>query len=373
MIKKLRYSLLAAGLCMPVLLYASSVMAQPGGGASTGVFVTMAKEKTIADEVEALGTLKANESVDIKSTVTELVTEIHFEDGQRVTKGDLLLNMDAAEEVAERAEERAKLQEAERQVKRLKPLTAKGASSESVLDEAEREVQSAKARLQAIQSRIDLRTVKAPFDGVLGLRNVSIGALAQPGTTITTIDDDTLMKLDFSVPDVFIENMEIGVSIEARARAFPNDVFEGKVYSIDSRIDPVTRAIVVRALIDNDDRRLKPGLLMRVTADQNPRQSIVLPEEVLIPDGEQYYIYVVRKDGDKSTAERRNVEIGVRRKGEVEILSGVQVGEKVISQGTLKVRPGGEVSVKATEMEGDTLRDLLNNGKKQPEQQEATE
>src|SRR5690606_30901560 len=150
-----------------------------------------------------LGTLQANESVELSATVTERVTAIHFDSGQRVNKGTLLLEMDAAEEKALLAEQQSVLEEAKRQVERLKPLMERGAASQSAMDQAKLDLQTAKSRIAAIESRIQERRIVAPFDGKLGLRNISIGTLAQPGTLISTIDDDSIMKLDFSIPEIF--------------------------------------------------------------------------------------------------------------------------------------------------------------------------
>ncbi|MBX2834933.1 MAG: efflux RND transporter periplasmic adaptor subunit [Micavibrio sp.] len=327
---------------------------------ATPVIVSVVEEKPFADEVEALGTLYANESVNLTSTVTELVTKINFEDNQKVTQGDILVEMDAAEELAELEEQKSFLNEAQRQVNRLAPLIKQGAASKSVLDESKREVLAAQARINAIQSRIDQRVIQAPFDGVLGLRQISVGALAQPGTKITTIDDTNVMKLDFSVPEVFLSTLTSGVEIKATTEAYPDEVFTGKISSVDSRIDPVTRSLRARALIDNAQGRLKPGLLMQVELQKNPRQTLVVPEEALIPEGSNTFILVVSTTGDKTTAERRKVELGQRQFGEVEILSGVKIGDKVVTHGTLRVRPGAPLEITATEKSNEPLNQLLN-------------
>ena len=209
---------------------------------------------SLSETVEALGTLRANESVNLTSTVTELVTAVNFDDGQRVKKGDVLIAMDTSEERAELAEQRSFLDEAQRQVDRLAPLVKRGAASESTIDTKRREAQGARARIKAIESRIAKRIIKAPFNGVVGLRNISVGALAQPGAELTTIDDDAVMKLDFAVPSVFVATLKPGLSIEAESAAYPGRVFKGTVSSVSSRIDPVTRSIVARALIDNPKR-----------------------------------------------------------------------------------------------------------------------
>ena len=363
MIKQIHNTVTIRILWMALCFMTSNAHAQPNGGTqqATPVIVGVAEEKVFTDKVEALGTLRANESVDITSTVTELVTKINFEDNQTVNKGDVLIEMDAAEEIAELEEQKSFLDEAERQVNRLEPLVKKGAASESVLDERRREMQAAQARMNAIQSRLDQRIIKAPYDGVLGLRNISVGALAQPSTMITTIDDISIMKLDFSVPEVFLASLKQGVDIEARSEAYPDRVFKGTISGVDSRIDPITRAIEARAIIDNPDGVLKPGLLMKVELQKNPRQTIVIPEEALIIEGSQHFVLaVVEQEDGQTITERREVSVGSRQFGEAEILNGLDAGIQIVTHGTMRARPGAPVTVTAVEKEDAPLRELLN-------------
>jgi membrane fusion protein (multidrug efflux system) len=326
------------------------------GPPTTPVIVTEVKQTSFADEVEALGTLKANESVDLASSVTELVTGVSFVDNQRVGRGDVIVEMDAAEELAELAEEQSIMDEAQRQVDRLTPLVKRGAASASVLDEYNRDLAGAAARIEAIQSRIDQRTIKAPFDGVLGLRNISVGTLAQPGSMITTIDDDSVMKLDFSVPEIFLATLKKGIIINAKTEAYPDRIFKGTIESVDSRIDPITRSIQARAIIDNTDGVLKPGLLMQVVLNKNPRTGILIPEESVMVSGVDSYVFVVKE----STVEKRAIKLGQRQFGTVEILSGLELGEQIVTHGTLRIRDGDTVDVQATEKDNESLSDLLN-------------
>lgn len=331
-------------LCLIVLM-PLSVHAQRDSQ-PTAVTAHEVTRKAFVDRVEALGTLRANESVMLSATVTERVVSVNFEDGQRVKRGDVLVKMDAGEEMALMAEARATMVEAEQQLERSKALQRDRVVSESVLDERERNYLNAKARLAAIESRIAERRITAPFDGVVGLRNISVGALVEPGSEITTIDDDSVMKLDFSVPAVFLASLKAGVTIQSNARAFEGRIFEGTVASVDSRIDPVTRSILVRAIIDNPDELLKPGLLMRVRLSKNPRDAIVVPEEALQINGSQHSVFVVTEKEAGLVAEQRNVQIGARRKGEAEILEGLKVGEQVVTHGIVKLRPGSKVRLK---------------------------
>lgn len=343
-----------------ILFLVSPVGAQPmGEDKATKVVVATVERKDFFNEVEALGTLKANESVDLTSTVTEKVLKVNFTDNQRVTKGDVLVEMDVTEERAQLEEAKSNLEEAQRQFDRLQPLAKSGAASDSELDQRMREVEVAKARIQAIEARISQRQIIAPFDGALGLRNISVGALAQPGVVIATIDDDTVMKLDFSVPSIFLSTTKPGVDIHATSKAFPDHDFVGTIAHVDSRIDPVTRSILVRALFDNQNLMLKPGLLMRVVLQKQPRKTIVIPEEAVIPDGDKSYVFLVVDVEDKKKVERRDVSLGIRKIGEVEILSGLEEGQMIVTHGTVRIRPGSLVEIMAQQKGHEPLTDFL--------------
>lgn len=340
---------------------------KPGGGPQgpTPVIVARVIQDDFVDRGEALGTLKARESVVLTSTVTEAVTAINFEDGQRVAAGDVLVEMTSAEEGALLQEERSTVNEAWKQVERLEPLVKQGAASKSLLDQRRREYETARARLKAVESRMDDRLVKAPFAGVLGLRNTSIGALLQPGTMITTLHDDSVMKLDFTVPSVFLPELHVGLPIKASARAYGDKVFDGEVSAVDSQVDPVTRSITVRALIPNPDGVLKPGLLMKVDLLKNRRQAIVVPEEAIITEGTGNSVFVIEGEQGQQKAVKRAVKTAARRPGDIEITEGLSAGELVVTHGTFKLSEGAAVTVTAVEEGTEELPALLEQKKQE--------
>jgi membrane fusion protein (multidrug efflux system) len=305
--------------------------------------------------VEALGTLKARESVVISANVTETVSAIWFDDGQRVQKGDLLVEMTSAEEHALIAEGRARVAEAKRQFDRVQSLAGQRSAAQSLLDTSRRDLDTARAALVAIESRLADRLIKAPFDGVLGLRHISVGALVQPANPIATLDDVSAMKLDFTVPSLYLADLKPGLAVTARAREYGDRSFSGTVSGVDSRIDPVTRSLAVRALIPNPDGRLKPGLLMQVVLSRNPRDALVVPESALLQQGQDHFVMRVT---DTNTAERVQVRIGARRPGEVEVTQGLKAGDPVITHGGDKVRPGERVAVRMDDGTA-SLKDLL--------------
>jgi membrane fusion protein (multidrug efflux system) len=280
-----------------------------------------------------------------------------------VKQGDVLVEMGRDEERALLDEARAAAEEAKRQLDRLTALAGTGVAAKSLLDERQREYDTPQARLAAIESRLRDRIIVAPFDGVVGLRNISVGTLVEPGTLITTLNDDSRMKLDFTVPSVYLPALRPGLPIVAMARALPDQVFEGEIFSIDNQIDPITRSITVRAILPNDRGLLKQGLLMSVELMKNPRDAVVIAEEALIPEARKNFVLVVQDKDGTTVAERREVQIGARRAGEVEVLAGLQPGEKVVTHGTTRARPGQAVSVTAVATGSESLQQLLSTHK----------
>ena len=327
----------------------------------TPVIVSAVRSVPFEDRIEALGTVRANESLALTASVTETVSALYFDDGDRVMEGKVLVEMTSAEEHAQLNEARALVKEAERQYRRVQSLATQGTASKSLLDERGREWETARARLVAIESRLSDRLIKAPFAGVVGLRNISVGALVEPGDLITTLDDDTVMKLDLAVPSVYLSSLTPGLAVTATTRAYGETAFAGEVHSIDSRVDPVTRSVLVRVLVPNQDRLLKPGMLMQVVLRKDPRQAIVVPEAALMPVGRDQFVLLAVAQEAGHKVERRQVRIGSRRPGEVEVLEGLSPGDLVITHGTMRVRPGQDVIVRAIDEGSQPLAELLNS------------
>jgi membrane fusion protein (multidrug efflux system) len=184
--------------------------------------------------------------------------------------------------------------------------------------------------------------ITAPFSGRVGLRHVSLGGLVNPGAVITTLDDLSIVKLDFAVPELFLASLRSGLTIAAQSSAYPGSTFQGRVASVDTRVDPTTRAVAVRALIDNRDGRLRPGMFMTLRLVRAESQALMLPEEAIVPEEDHHFVFVV----DDGKAHKRPVSVGRRRPGEVEILDGLTARDTVIVDGTLNVSEGTPVSVR---------------------------
>lgn len=294
---------------------------------------------------EALGNARANEAVDIRSEITAAVTRIRFEEGQQVNEGDVLLELENSEPLADLAAARAALVDSESQYRRSAELFKTKVISASQLEQLEARRDADLAAVNAAESRLAHTVIRAPFSGQLGLRRVSLGSIVSPSTVITTLDDTSKIKLDFDVPEVFLSRLERGLTVTARSAAWPDLLFTGEVISIDTRVDPVSRTITVRALMPNPEQRLRPGMFLTVSLLKEDVTSLLIPEEALVPERSKQFVFVV--DGD-NVVDRLEVKTGRRRPGQVEILEGLEPGMLVITEGTQKVRPGQTVSLIAS-------------------------
>ena len=310
-----------------------------------GVVAEPAQLIEISDQLEALGTTKANEDVAITVSVAELVKKIHFHSGQRVKKGQILLELESREEQALYEEIKHTVDEAKSQLNRIRAVAKRGDASQSLLDEKQREYNVAQARLSAIQSRLDDRIIRAPFSGRVGLRNVSPGAYVAPGDIITTLIDDTKIKLDFSVPSIHINALQPKTKIKAQSKALNGKHFEGIIDSIDNKVDPISRSITVRAILDNPQYLLKPGLLMEIEIQAQSRKAVMVNEGAIVQLGYDSFVFEIKDNGTEKTALKTKVITGSRNDGKVEITQGIQAGAQIITHGNMKVQDGKPVRI----------------------------
>lgn len=329
---------------IPVTCLVNVAHAQGRGPAS--VFVETAELKSFSNEIEALGTLRARERVDLTVNVSDRVTRIYFDDGQRVKKGDTLLIQLQGQQAAQVEGAVARVEEARSVVERMKPLIEDGAVSQMVFDEAQRDLTLAESELRFLRIEMDERVLTAPFDGVLGFRQVSVGSYLQPGQVVATLIDDSKMNLDFDVPSVFVSKLFPGVTIDAYTDDFPDQIFTGEIQNVGTEIDPVTRSVTVRAIIPNPDGHLRPGTLMNVTVNAAASEAVSIPEKSIQPRGPKTFVFVVVREGGKDIVRQKEVETGRRQVGSVEILSGLQPGDRVVTEGIIRVREGAEVIIR---------------------------
>ena len=314
---------------------------QPAGERPVTVTTTVLQMQPWSDTVLALGTVKARESVIVTAKVSETVKAVHFDSGDEVAEGAPLVELTGNQQSAMLAQAEATANEAARLYKRQSDLAAQGVIAHASLD-AQRAVRdSARARVAEMRASLGDRVIRAPFAGVLGLRQVSPGTLVTPGTPIATLDDIDRVYVDFPVPEAIFAHLAVGQRLTASGAAYAGRTFEGRLSIVDSRIDPGTRSVNVRGEFANEDRALRPGMLLQVTLIRPERQALLVPEIAIVQIGNAAFVYRV---GDDDIAQRADVQIGSRRGGKVEILSGLAVGERIVVDGTGKLRPGQKVA-----------------------------
>jgi membrane fusion protein (multidrug efflux system) len=305
------------------------------------VEVSQAEAGRMRERIEAVGSTLARQAVDIVPLSSGRVAEIAFAPGERVEQGAVLVRLDDQAEQAAVAEAAANLREAELALQRAQKLRTNNTVAQATVDELEAAYLGAKARLDAAQKRLTDRTVRAPFAGVVGIRRVDIGARVDDNTVLTTLDDLAEIEIEFSVPEIFFGRVRQGQPIQATTTAYPGRTFSGKIATIDSRIEQVSRAFRVRAVLPNPDLKLPAGMFMHVTVVLEERPAVLIPEQAVLAEGDSTFVYAVQ-DG---RAQRREVRLGQREAGTVEVLDGVAAGETVVRAGLQRLRDGAEVSL----------------------------
>jgi len=297
----------------------------PGGPAP--VEVVQLKPMRVQESITAVGSLRSNESVVLRPEVSGRIASIGFRDGQPVRRGQLLVGLDAALNEAEVAQARAEFDLARSNLKRTEDLASKSFISSSAQDQAESSLQVAEAKLKLVEARLAKMRIVAPFDGVVGIRNVSVGDYVKDGAELINIEDIGTLKVDFRLPERYFTQLKAGLPVEVSADALPGARYLGSVDAINPRIDASGRSLEVRAKLGNTDGRLRPGMFARVRVLLGDRpNALMVPEEAVVPL-------------------RVAVKLGVRREAQVELLDGVRAGDMVVIAGIRVQRDGQPVRV----------------------------
>ena len=349
MIPMPRFLLRTACVLLSITTLAACGESAPAPGAPEAVPVTSTQVamQQWNDTVRALGTVKARESVTVTAKVSETVERVHFESGEVVAAGAPVVTLSGQRQQAELAEAEAAAAEAAQLYRRLAELDSGQLVARSQLDAQRATRDSARARVEQIRAQLSDRVVRAPFPGVLGTRQVSPGALVTPGTAIATLDAIDRVYVDVPVPETFLASLDVGQRLVGISAAWAGQVFEGVVEHIDTRIDPATRALTVRGAFANQDHRLRPGMLMQVTVVRPSREALVVPEISIVQVGSSSYVFRLRED---DTVERADVVVGGRVQGRAEVVEGLEPGDRIVVDGTGKLRAG--MQVEATPVTG---------------------
>jgi membrane fusion protein (multidrug efflux system) len=289
------------------------------------------------DEANAVGTLRADEAVVVRPEIAGRVAEILFEEGQSVAGGAVLVRLDQAELAAVVTSSGAQLKWDRQRLERAEDLFRKGFISQQALDDQRTSLARAQAKLAEDQARLAKTEIRAPFPGIVGLRQVSRGAYVAAGTDIARLEKIDRLKLDFRVPEAFVARLRAGQAVKVAVDAYREQSFGGAIYAIEPAVDEQTRTVLVRAHVGNPELKLRPGMFARVVLQLGVREKAVwVPEQAIVPRGRDSFVFRVAN----GKADLVKVQTGLRRVGEVEITSGLAAGDLVVTDGTLRLFPG---------------------------------
>ncbi len=305
---------------------------------------------TITREISAIGSVRSDESVVVRPEIPGRIAKILFDEGQRVTRGQPLIRLDGTILAAQFEQAKANLALSLANSERAQKLYRQGAGTERARDEAAAKLRVDQAAIEVSRAALDKTEIAAPFDGILGLRKVSVGAYVTAGEDIVNLEKIDPVKLDFRVPETYLRSVRIGQPLAVSVDAFPDRTFSGEIYAIDPLVDKNGRSIVIRARVPNEDLILRPGLFARVKLEvERVADAILVPEEAVVPRGDQTLIYKVVGDGFEEVP----VELGLRRGTQVEVVSGLSPEDVVITGGQMKLRPGTKINVVSATADGD--------------------
>lgn len=337
-------------LCLAALASVAVAAFAQGAGKGPGaapppampVKAVAAKVAPALDEASAVGTLRADESITVRPEVAGRIAEIRFNEGNGVARGAILVRLDQAELAAVVASSAAQLQWDTQRLDRSEDLFRKGFISQQALDDQKTSLARAKAKFAEDQARLAKTEMRAPFAGVMGLRQVSEGAYVAAGTDIARLEKIDQLKLDFRVPETFLARLRPGQSVKVAVDANQGREFTGTIYAIEPAVDEQTRTILARARVTNPDLRLRPGMFARVQVALGVRENAVwIPEAAIVPRGQDSYVFRVAN----GKVDLVRVRTGIRKVGEVEVMDGIAAGELVVTEGLQRIGPGSPVQV----------------------------
>lgn len=332
--------------------------ARPGGPGGPGGPVTVEAGKvamtTLADDAQAVGSLRARQAVLLKPEVSGRVVKLGFADGQRVRQGQLLVQLDDSLQAAQLQQAEAQAAIARTQLQRNRELLAQGFVSPSVIDQAEASLKVAEAQVALAKATLARMQVRAPFDGVMGIRSVNLGDYVKDGADLVNIEDASSMWVDFRLPERFVARVKVGQDVELTLDAVAGRSFKARIEALDAQLDANGRSMLVRARLVGDSSGLRSGQFARVRVVFALReQALVVPEEALVPQGGKQFIVklVPAKEGKGLVSERVEARLGIRVPGKVELLGGVQVGDLVATAGQARLMRGGPQPVKLVDLD----------------------
>lgn len=362
-----RTALLFLATCLSAsAVWASDAPVQKTKKPPVPVIAYEVKPIAIPVHLQVLGRLESKESVDITANVSERVKALHFKDGEFVRKSQLLVELNAEEEFALLEEAKEAAEEAKRQYDRVKEIEGRGTVTRSLIDERYRQWKTAEAKRKVIQAQIADRRIYAPFAGQVGLRNISVGALVQPGTKIVSLDDTRQMRLDLLLPSRYLRDLKLGQTVEIESTSYPGRRFSGKLEVIAPRVDETIRMVKARAMVDNPKGELKSQMMVQAFIELPTQEQLMVPNTAILMLGDRQFVYriVPGQKPDVYNLERVEIETGERRNRMTQVVSGLVAGEWVVSQGLMGISLNRPVSIKAMQ-QGQPQPELLKKSSSQ--------
>jgi membrane fusion protein (multidrug efflux system) len=321
---------------------AGAPAAAPPAGFAIPVETAKVALETLQEDVNAVGSLRSNESVVVRPEISGRISAIQFTEGARVGKGAALVLLDSSTQAAEVQQARANLALAETNFKRTEELQRSKFVSANAGDQALNGLKVAQANLALAEARLAKTQILAPFNATIGLRQISVGDYVKEGQDLVTLEDMSALKLDFRLPEAYFGKVKLGQPVEIKTDAFSGQTFKATLMAVDPLIDQAGRSLSLRAKLDNPEGKLRPGMFANVRLILSERtRAMTIPEEALVPVGTDQYVFKVVE----GKVQRAQVRIGLRRNAKVEVTEGLRPGDDVVTAGQLKVKDGAAVSL----------------------------
>lgn len=334
-----------------------SAQAQPGGIPPVNVVGFAAIEKDLTNEISIVGTLQANESIEIKSEINGTIAKINFEEGQRVVEDDLLFEIESRKLQAALDQAKANYNLAQTTTKRYENLVKTQAVSQQEYDETSAQLESTRASVALAQEQLEDATITAPFSGVIGERLVSVGQFISQGTALGFLYSQDPIKVEMHVPERYLGDIQTEQVIKIKVAAYKDKVYEGQVFFISPKIDQTTRTALVKAYVPNPSGELREGMFANVSLIVDVRKNaLLIPERALIIRGDDVLVYTV---GEDQTVSMKPVKTGKRQDGMVAITEGLSAGDVVVIEGYQKIGPGSKVNVRLEDADDKKIYEII--------------
>jgi membrane fusion protein, multidrug efflux system len=322
-----------------------------GGGGPVAVEVGQVTAMRLVDETEAVGTLRSRQGVTLRPEVSGRIAAIGFQDGQRVRRGQLLVQLDDTLQKAQVQQAEAQASIARTTLARNRELLAQSFVSQSAVDQAAAALEVAQAQVALAQAQFARMRILAPFDGLAGIRLVNLGDYVKDGADLVQLEDSAQVLVDYRLPERFLARVKPGLPVAVTIDALPGQTFEARIEALDSQLDADGRALLVRARLDNRDGRLKPGMFARARTEFAVRENaLVVPEEALVPQGGKQFLIRVVDGPNGKQSERIEAELGMRVPGRAEVLRGLKEGDQVVTAGQARLMRGDALPLRIVQL-----------------------